>query len=599
MHCFAVRCLFAGLSVAVGLGGCATAQSTRPAQSTQPAPQTSQSAAPKDTSETPANQSPDKTPEDAALDASRLPHQALTAKLLYEFLLAEIAGQRGQTALSADVYFDLAKNTRDPRIVRRAAEIAIYARRYQTALDETRIWLQIEPESREAKRMLATLLLATGRIDELADNMARDLAAAGPRVGDLLRQQWLAFTTYPDKPAVKRLFDQLTAVYPNLAEAHLVRAQAALDVKDAVTARAEVDQALALRADFEPAVLLKASLLPDAPAQIDYLRDFLTRHPAARDVRLGYARVLVANKQYDAARGEFRTLLKDAPDNPDTLFAVGILSLQLNDVADAEQQLKRYVALGGNEANAARYYLGQIAEQAGRRVEALDWYRAVAAGEQLAPARTRAAQLLLRDGKLDEAREQIAAARAALPDDNRLLIAEAQLLREAGHYAEAYALLKDALQAQPDDPELLYEAALVADKLDNLAVMEGHLRRLIELKPESPQGYNALGYALAERNQRLDEAARLIDKALALAPDEPTILDSKGWLLFRQGQTDDALTFLRKAFARMPDPEIAAHLGEVLWAQGHRDDALKIWREAQKNDPNNDALNATIKRFAP
>jgi tetratricopeptide (TPR) repeat protein len=459
--------------------------------------------------------------------------------------------------------------------------------------------LQIEPESHEAKRMQATLLLATNRVDELADIMKRDLAAAGPQAGELLREQWLAFTTYPDKPVVKQLFDQLTAAYPDLAEAHLVRAQAALSVKDMNTARGEVDKALALRADLEPAVILKAGLTTDPVAQRDYLKSFLDAHPNARDARLGYARALVMNKQYDEARSEFRKLLKDFPDNPDILFAVGILSLQLNDVAEGERQLKHYAEIGGNEIDAARYYLGQIAEQAGRRDEALNWYRAVAAGEQLLPARTRAAQLLIRDGKFDEAREQIAAARAASPGDNRLLIAEAQLLRDAGHYAESYALLKDALQSQPDDPELLYETALAADKLDDFATAERHLRRLIELKPDSPQGYNALGYALVEHNQRLDEATRLIDKALALAPDDPFILDSKGWLLFRQGKADEALTYLQKSFAQMPDAEVAAHIGEVLWTQGRHDEALKIWREAQKTNPNNDALNATIKRFAP
>lgn len=534
-----------------------------------------------------------------ASDTDRLPKLPLSGKLLYEFLLAEIAGQRGQAGVAAELYFDLAKNTRDPRIVRRAAEIAIYARRYPVALDTVRIWLQIEPESREARRMLSTLLLATGRIDELAGNMTRELAAAGPRAGELLRQQWFAFTAYPDKSAVRRLFEQLTAAHPQLAEAHLVRAQAALEAKDAVAARAEADQALALRPDLEPAALLKASLLPDAAAQADYLRGFLAAHPEAREARLGYARVLVANKQYDAARGEFRALLRTNPDHPDILFAVGVLSLQLNDAAEGERQLKRYVALGGNELDAARYYLGQIAEQAGRRDEALDWYRAVAAGEQLVPARTRAAQLLLREDKFDEAREQIAAARVALPKDDRLLIAEAQLLREAGHHAEAYALLKDALAAQPDNPDLLYETALAAEKLSYIEVMESHLRRLIALKPDSALGYNALGYSLADRKLRLDEAAQLIDKALTLAPDEASVLDSKGWLLFRQGKAEEALEFLRKAHTKMPDAEIAAHIGEVLWSLDRRDEALKFWRAAEKNQPNNEVLKSTIQRFVP
>lgn len=529
----------------------------------------------------------------------RLPKQELTAKILYEFLLAEIAGQRGQMAIASDVYFDLAKNTRDPRIVRRAAEVAFYARQYNTALEAARMWVVLEPQAREAQQMLATLLLASGRIDELAANMARELENAGPRTGDLLLQHQRAFAAYPDKAAVRRLFDQLTAPYPALPEAHLVRAQAALGVSDTAGAMAEIDKALELRPSWELAALFKASLLPRGEPQLDFLRRFLAANPRAHDVRLGYARVLVAEKRYDAARGEFQTLLKVSPDSPDVLFAVGILSLQLNDVAEAEQQLRRFIAIGRGELDAARFYLGQIAEQAGRTDEALDWYRAVAAGEQLVPAHVRAAQMLVQQNKLDEAREQLAAARVAAPNDNRLLIAEAQLLREAGHHAEAYALLKPALEAQPDDPELLYETALSAEKLDYVDVMERHLRRLMKIKPDSAHAYNALGYSLADRNVRLHEAMQLLDKALALAPDDPFILDSKGWALFRQGNAAAALEFLQKAYARKPDAEIAAHAGEVMWTLGQHDEAMKLWRDAAQAHPDNEALTATIKRFAP
>jgi tetratricopeptide (TPR) repeat protein len=249
--------------------------------------------------------------------------------------------------------------------------------------------------------------------------------------------------------------------------------------------------------------------------------------------------------------------------------------------------------------NPARFYLGQIAEQAGRLDEALGWYDQVAAGEHAIQARVRAALVLVRQNKLDEARARLAAARAGDPEDLRLVVAEAQLLRDAGRHADAYAFLAKILETRPDDPDLLYETALAAEKLGYLDVMERHLRRVIVLKPESAQGYNALGYSFADRNLRLDEAAQLIDRAMMLAPDDAAILDSKGWLLFRQGKLTEALEYLRMAFAKMPDGEIAAHLGEVLWALGKRDEAAAVWREAAKAHPGNEVLTATIKRFAP
>ena len=533
-------------------------------------------------------------------EEDRLPKQELTGQILYQFLLAEIAAQRGQFALAAGAYLDLAMSTRDPRIVRRAAEVAFHARQYDSALEAARLWLSLEPDSQQARQMLSTLLLASGRIEELAGSLARDLAAEAPRVGDALIRMVRAFARYPDKLAVQRLFDQLTQPYPDLAEAHLVRAQAAVGVGDADRARSEITRTLELRPTWELAALFKAELLPKGAAQLDFLKAWLAANPGALDVRLGYARGLVSEKRYEDARVEFRRLLSASPDNPDMLYAVGILSLQVNDATEAEQHLKRFVEIGRGDLDPARFYLGQIADQSGRPEEAVRWYDLVAAGEHAMPAKVRAAQVLLRQNKLDEARERLAAARASgAPGDSRLVVAEAQLLRDAGRHADAFAFLAKALEVQPDQPELLYEIALTAEKLGYVDVMERHLRRLIALKPDSAQAYNALGYSLADRNLRLDEAAQLIDKALALTPDDPFILDSKGWVLFRQGQPAAALEALQKAYAQKPDAEIAAHIGEVLWALGRPNEALVVWREATKAHPTNEVLAATIKRFVP
>ncbi|MFA4968365.1 MAG: tetratricopeptide repeat protein [Sulfuritalea sp.] len=545
-----------------------------------------------------ASQAPPVSPAPVTAE-ERLPKQELTGQILYQFLLAELAAQRGQFALSAGAYLDLAKSTRDPRIVRRAAEIAFHARQYDSALEAARLWLAIEPESQQARQMQATLLLASGGIEELAGSLARDLEAEGPRTGEALLRMARAFARYPDKVAVQRLFDQLTQPYLGVAEARLIRAQAAAGTRDVDRARSEIDQALQLRPTWELAALFKAELLPKGAAQLEFLQGFLAANPQAQEVRLAYARALVSEKRYEASRSEFRRLLSANPDNPDMLYAVGILSLQVNDTAEAEQNLKRFIEIGRGELDPARFYLGQIADQAGRPEDALRWYDQVAAGEHALPAKVRAAQVLLRQNKLDEARARLAAARANAPGESRLVVAEAQLLRDAGRHAEAYAFLASMLEAQPDQPEILYETALTAEKLGYVDVLERHLRRLIEIKPDSAQAYNALGYSLADRNLRLDEAAQLIDKALSLAPDDPFILDSKGWVLFRQGKPAEGLDALQKAYAQKPDAEIAAHIGEVLWALGRRDEAQAVWREASKAHPTNEMLTATIKRFLP
>ena len=537
--------------------------------------------------------------EDGPRADERLPKLELTGQLLYQFLLAEIAAQRGQFDVAAGAYLDLAKTTRDPRIVRRATEIAFHARQYEAALEAARVWSDLDPDSAAARQMLATLLLASGRIDELAVRLGRELAGDPAKAGDGLLRMLRAFARYPDRFAVQRLFDQVTQPYLGLAEARFVRAQVAVGAGKGDLARREIDLALELKPAWERAVLFKAELLPRGPQQLEYLQGWLAAYPDAQEVRLGYARALVGEKRYEPARVEFRRLLGSNPDNPDIIYAVGILSLQANDATEAERHLRRFVEIGRGEVNTARFYLGQIAEQAGRLEEAVNWYDQVGAGEHVTPARVRAAQMLFRQGRTEEGRERLAAARALAPDDARLLIAEAQLLREAGRHADSYALLAAALEAQPDEPDLLYESALSAERLGNVDVLERNLRRLIEIKPNSAQAYNALGYSLADRNLRLEEAAQLIDKALVLAPDDPFILDSKGWLLFRQGRNADALAALRQAFGQRPDPEIAAHIGEVLWALGRPEEARVVWTQAAKAHPNNETLAATIKRFIP
>ncbi|MGE5466140.1 MAG: tetratricopeptide repeat protein [Ignavibacteria bacterium] len=536
----------------------------------------------------------------AAVAPSRLPSVALTPQLLHEFLVAEIAGQRGQMALAVGTYLDLAKTTRDPRVAKRAAEVALFARRYEPALEAARLWAETDPDSQPARQMLAGLLAVNGRYDELAGQIGKLLSSAGPDIGPVLMRLNRYFARSNDKAAVHKLIDQVTAPYLGVAEAHFVRAVAAYEAQDQVAAQHEAGRALALRPNWEQAALLRAQIAPHDPRTLDDLASFVAANPGANDARLAYARALVSAKRYEAAREQFSQVLAANPNNPDIIYAVAVLSLQLNDRSLAETNLKRLVELGYSESDSARLYLGQIAEDRKAPEEAVHWYEQVGPGEQFVPAQLRLASVLAQSGKLDEARKRLHEAQAANPRERaQLVIGEAQLLREAGRHADAYAVLEGALATQPEQPEILYEAALAAEKIGRPEVLERDLRLLIKLKPDNAHAYNALGYSLADRGERLDEAQKLIDKALELAPGDPFILDSKGWVLYRKGDAAGALEVLKRAFSIRPDPEIAAHLGEVLWVLGRRDEAVKAWDAAAKASPDNEALAATIKRFKP
>lgn len=526
--------------------------------------------------------------------------EELSGQVVYQVLLAEIALQRGNPELAAQAYASLAMRTRDPKVLERTVEVAGYARRFDIALEAAKLWQEIDPASARAQQMVSGVLLMSNRLDELAPHLVRMLETDKEGLAGNLLGLNRMLARNPDRQAVFRLIDKVCAPFFGLAEAHYAVAMAAGSAGELPRARAEVRRALELRPDWEMAALLQAQLLSrDSSADgIASLQAFLERNPQARDVRLHLARALVADKQYVEARQHFDRLLRDYPDNPDVVYPVAILALQQNDLERAEAQLKHLLTLEFPDRNIVYYYLGQIAEDGKRSAEALAYYAQVGAGEQQFPARLRLVRILGEQGKLDEARRQLHATQAKTPQEGvQLLLAEAQLLRDAKQFQQAYDLLDKALAEQPAQPELLYEAALLAEKLGQVDTLERLLRRLIEVQPASAQAYNALGYSFAERNIRLPEARELIAKALALAPDDPFIMDSMGWVLYRQGELAGALAHLERAYAQRQDPEIAAHLGEVLWMLGRKDDARRTLREASKNHPANEVLADALKKF--
>ncbi|MQM35597.1 MAG: pilus assembly protein TadD [Candidatus Accumulibacter phosphatis] len=526
----------------------------------------------------------------------------LTGQIVYQVLLAEVALQRGRSEFASQAYADLAVRTRDPGILERAIEVAGYARRFDRVLELARLWVQIEPDSKRAQQVLVGVLVLTNQLAGLAPQLINMLEADQPALpGNLLALNRM-FARSPDRKAVLQLITQIGSHFPDLPEAHYAIAVAASSAGENERALAEVRQAMALRRDWQIGAMLEAQLLTrQSPAEgIASLQSFVDRNPEARDAQLHLARALVGEKRYAEAKRIFEQLLQAYPNNPDVVFPVAILALQEDDTKLAEEQLKHLITLDFPDKSAPFYYLGQIAEEGRRGDQALAYYQHVGPGEHYLPAQIRSAAILARQGKLDEARSQLHAAAAREPQVRvQMLIAEATLLRDAKQTAAALALLEHELNEQTDQPELLYESALLAERLGRLEVMESRLRRLIALQPDSAQAYNALGYSYADRNTRLAEARQLIETALKLAPNDPFILDSMGWVLFRQGDLNGALSHLERAYAQRPDAEIAAHIGEVLWVLERRDEALRTWNEALKRHPDSEEIKEVLQRFAP
>jgi tetratricopeptide (TPR) repeat protein len=537
-----------------------------------------------------------------ALPAADLPSRALDSDFLYKFLLAEIAAQRGDYAIAAKAYLELARTTRDPRVARRATEVALYARNNEAALEGARIWLGAEKNSTAARQTLAALLVNSNNLQAAKPLLKEMLAADGENVAQSLMQLPMLLSRHSDKNAVLAAVRELVKPYKQMPEAHFAIAQAAQAAGKHDAALSEVREALRMRPGWEPGALLQSQILAreSRAKSLDYLDGFLKANPGAQEVRLSYARQLVSEKKYPEARAQFQRLMQDNPENPDIAVTVALLSLQMNDLDAAEAQLKRVLELDYKDPDSVRFHLGQVNEERKRYDEAGRWYLSVEGGDQFVLAHARYAFMLARQGRLTEARSHL----QNLETQNdaqrvQLLQSEAQLMREAKDYKESYEILKQALDAQPDHPELLYDAALAAEKLDRIDVAETNLRRLIVLKPDHAQAYNALGYTLADRTDRLAEARDYIEKALKLSPEDPFILDSMGWVEYRLGNYAQGLQYLQRAYQQRPDPEIAAHLGEVLWTKGKKSEAEKVWRDSLRDNPDSEELQKVIKKFMP
>ncbi len=528
-----------------------------------------------------------------------LPNVELTDRLLYGFLIGDVAAQRGRPELAAQAYLDLARTTRDPRVARRAAQLAFDAHQYEQSLEAFKLWRQLEPDSPIAKQMLLSLLLSGGKLEE-ARPLAVEVLARDDAPGRSFVTLYGLLARVQGKEAVLEWLDDIARPYPQVAEAHWALAQAANAAGRPERALTEAQRAYALRPEWDLAAMLDAQLLRvnDADAAVALMTRHLESYPDHGEARLYFARLLLELKRYEASRAQFAELLKQRPGNGELAFAIAMISLQLGELDRAEQELRQALASKGGDDATLHFYLGQMYEAKGDATAAMREYAAILAGERLFDARLRLAYLQYKQGDLKSARRTLA--ETPVQDEAqrvRLSMAEAQFLRDSAQHAEAYKVLSQELARQPEQPELLYQAALLADRLDKPKDFERLIRKLIEVEPDNAHAYNALGYGWLARNIRIKEAMALVQQAYKLAPDDAAIIDSMGWGYYRLGKLDKSLEFLRRAFAANPDPEIAAHLGEVLWAKGEHEAAQKVWRDSVQSHPDNELLREVMRKY--
>ena len=563
---------------------------------------------------------PSEPPENSGMDGN----------LFLQLLVGELEAQGGHQGSAYDIMLDAARRSRDEGLFQRAVELAVQSRAGDKALSAAKAWRSALPESSMALRMQLQLLVALDKPTELVEPIRALIDKEPPTDrGATIASLPRFLASLADKPRALTAAEQALSPYanatPTRTAVRTALARIALAADQPAVALSHVRRALADDPSAPGPTLVAMELMPKDNAAEVLVQGYLSRPDALPPVRLAYARTLDQQQRIGEAAVQLRQVVVQQPDQAAAWLSLGAYMVDLREPNEAIKALERFLSLAptaptapaadddadgdgpekGGDGHDLRgmveltyLLLAQAQEQRGDDKAAALWLDKIEPSRVDMPTLARRASLMARAGQVDKARALVRDAPAHdQPDARARLLAEAQVLRDQRRWAEAYDLLLGGVRKDPEDTVLMYELAMVADRLNRFDDMEALLRRVITLKPEDHHAHNALGYSLADRNVRLGEALGLVQRAASLAPHDPFIADSLGWVEFRLGHRDEALKLLRRSHLARPHVEVAAHLGELLWVMGQQDEAMRVWREGRAREADNDVLQETLTRL--
>jgi Flp pilus assembly protein TadD len=550
----------------------------------------------------------------------------LNAVLFYQLLLGELNVRAGEPGSGFAIILDAARKTKDEALFQRATELALQSRSGDAALQAARSWKSSLPESQEANRYILQILLALNRVEEAgqalrASIFSLPLQEQSAAIGSIPR----VFSRVQDKNFAAKVVEQaLSAAIQNpetAATAWTTIGRMKREAGEIQPAAEAARSGHAANGKAPGPIMLALSLLNVVPSEVQPMITRYMAGDALPDLRLGYARSLIDLNEMQLALVQLNLLSKQNPDFAPGWLFLGLLQTDLSQFAAAELSLQRFIKLNSstdttNAANVtsgpsgtsgtdasgglseAYFALSQIAQKQGQLAQADQWLARIPPDSDPLKIVSRRAALLAQQGRKAEGLNLLEQVKVSNPQAaKQKALAISQWLRDDKQFNAALTTIEEALTKFPADTDLQSELAMICEKLGRYDQMESLLRGIMKAKPNDPHAFNALGYSLADRNTRLDEARQLILKAIQLAPRDPFIQDSLGWLEYRVGNTKEALRILEAAYKARPDAEIAAHLGEVYWILGQQDKAGSIWREGLLLKSDNETLLETLKQF--
>lgn len=544
-----------------------------------------------------ADQDDDAITGEAEIDPA-LPLLELDANLLEQLLVSNLASYQGKWGQASSNAFEAAQSTKDHRLARLGTLLALRARDYATAAQSAALWFELQPDSNDAENLLVISQVGAGQISQVLESLERQ---RGSEEIDLhIRKTAGLLVRQSNGDAAFEVVSHYVNTHPDSAQVMISSAYVAETFGKVEQSAEWAENAIQIRPDWDLAAQMKAGILGrqgKLEERAKFIEDYVSTHPASVNMRINHAVELARKQRYQEALELMQDTLVNQPNNVPTLSYAAALALQLEDVPLAkkyyEKSLRRDI-----RNDDARWALARIAVTEKKYAKAENYYNDITNREQIFAARLQVANMRYHTKGIKSA---INTLRAIEPiSENQyvdIALTRHYLLMQAHQYDRALGFINESIIYLPENLELLYSRALVAAELRKLEIAEADFRKVLEIQPDHANALNAFGYTLADQTDRLDEARELIAQALTLRPQDAHILDSMGWVAYRQNDLVMAMDFLQKAFDASPETEIAAHLGEVLWELGEHDKAKQIWQKSYNDDSQNPVLNETLERY--
>ncbi len=536
-------------------------------------------------------------PSEQEETAPEVPERPIPAESVYPLLLAEFALRRQAYDVAMDTYMEQAQLLQDKGVARHTTHLAQFMRDDRNTLEAVQLWLEQEPDNLEANNTAATLLARQHRPLEAMPHLAL-VARSGRQANFPLLLQ--GFTQLPAEQQSQLVagLNELSAEFPEDPALLLTQALIHSEFRQFEQALTKLETLFTVEPYQHQALLLEARILQGQRDDKPFARIEQALEVAPEDsrLRLEYAKMLTVSDM-SAAREQFEILSAQSPEDADLLLSLALINRENGDDLVARAYLQQMLELN-QRTDEAHYYLARIAEDRNEPDAAISHYQQIGDGRQYLAANQRVGELLIEKGRFEQSRAWFASQRESVPIRSEQLYGiEADNLSNAGYLQASREVLNLGLTQFPDSIALRYARSMVAEQQSDLKQMEADLRSILSRDPNNATALNALGYTLANRTDRVDEAYSLILRAHEIDPEEPAILDSMGWVLFRMGRVDESIEYLTRAYTVFPDPEVAAHLGEALWTMGDQETATRIWQGALLKDPSHRILLDTLRRL--